>query len=235
MSSNASYKGRRLRLPRLCNSYAALQESAQYTFADGRETLEVPLATGNYTMNQLYKFEPIFQPNFLIYNSPLCIAMFQRYEQFRIRKVAVRLTESSIGPSNQARSDVWIYWCPNHATFDADESKGQTFSTVTDLSEASRVQHVTFSPGRSVNLEVVPQVIYQNSITVGGVPIDQQGDGKMPWLDCTTANKDTTNLRMPIFYFRRPFAQGTGVPVHNPTFQVMVVAVIEFRNLGDDN
>lgn len=235
MASNASYKGRRLSLPRLCNSYAALQESGQYGFgADQKETLEIPVST-NYSMNQLYKFEPIFQPYFLIDSSPLCTAMFNRYEQFRIRKVAVRLTESSVAPANQGRSDVWVYWCPNHATFDADEAKGQTFSSVTDLSEAARIQHVTTQPGRSVNIEVVPQVIFQNSIIVGGVPVDQQGDGKMPWLDCTTANKNSTNLRMPIFYFRRPYIQGSNVPVHNPTFQCLIVAVIEFRNLGDDN
>lgn len=234
MSSNASYKGRRLGLPRLCNSYAALQESFQYTFGGDppSQMLTIPATTN---MNTLFKYEPLCQPSIFIDTSPLCTAMFQRYEQFRIRKIAVRLTESSVNPTNVARSDAWIYWVPNHATFDEDESKGNIFTTVTDLSEAARVQHVSIAPGRSINVEVVPQVIYQQSVTIGGVPIDQNGDGKMPWMDCTTANKNSTNLRMPILFFRRPFVIGYNIPVHEPTYQVLLVAVVEFRNLGDDN
>lgn len=229
---NASYKGRRLTLPRLCNSYAALQESFQYTFEQGSQVKVIP---GAANMNTLMRFEPLFQPAVLIDGSPLCTAMFQRYEQFRIRKVCCRLTESSINPSNQGRGDVWIYWVPNHKTYDDDEAKGNVFSTVTDLAEAARVQHVAIAPGQSINLEVVPQVIFANQIVVGSVPIDQQGDGKMPWMDCTDTNKNNTNLRMPIFMFRRPFYSGQNVPVHEPTYQVLLVAVIEFRNLGDDN
>lgn len=229
---NASYKGRRLTLPRLCNSYAALQESYQYTFEQGSQILTIPGATN---MNTLLRFEPKCQPIIFIDSSPLCTAMFQRYEQFRIRKVAVRLTESSLNPTNVGRSDVWIYWVPNHTTYDADEAKGEVFSTVTDLSEAARVQHCAVAPGQSVHLEVIPQVVFMNQVVVGGVPIDQAGDGKMPWMDCTDANKANTLLRMPIFMFRRPYTIGSNVPLHEPNYQVMLVAVVEFRNLGDDN
>lgn len=229
--SQASYKGRRLSLPRLANTYCAIQESAQYTFGDS-QLLLIPNST---SMNELIRFEPIFQPSFFIDPSPLCTAMFQRYAQFRVRKVAVRLTESSVNPTNVGRSDVWVYWCPNHTTFDAAVAAGSSFSLVTDIAEASRFQHVAMAPGQTVNLEVIPQVIFQNAVVIGGVNIDQAGDGKMPWMDCTTANKNTTNLRMPIFYFRRPTAIGTNVPVHEPVFQVLMVAIFEFRNLEDDN
>lgn len=232
MASNASYKGRRLSLPRLCNQYAALQESSQYTFETG-QLLEVTNSPDN--MNTLFKFEPQFTPAAFIDGSPLCNSMFNRYGQFRIRKVCVRFTESVVNAQNMGRSDVWVYWCPNHAKFDEEESKGNTFSVVADLAEASRVQHICSQPGRSFQIECIPQVIFQSTVTIGGLNTDLAGDGKMPWMDCADSNKNSTKLRMPIVYIRRPYIAGSNVPVHNPTFQVMLVAVVEFRNLEDDN
>lgn len=219
-------------LPRLCNTYAALQESFQVTFGDN-QLLEVTNSPDN--MNTLFKFEPIFTPFAFFNTSPLATAMFNRYGQFRIRKVCCKFTESVVNAQNQGRSDVWVYWCPNHANFDEEEKKGNTFASVTDLAEASRVQHICSQPGRSFQIECVPQVIFQSTMTIGGVNTDIAGDGKMPWMDCTDVNKNTTYLRMPIVYIRRPYIAGGNVPVHNPTFQVMLVAVLEFRNLEDDN
>lgn len=234
MASNASYKGRRMRLPRLCNQYAALQESMQYTFDNDAKTLVIP-ATTDASMNQLIKFEPFFRPGSLINTSPLCLAMFNRYQQFRIRKVCVRLTEAVQHANNMGRSDIWVYWVPNHSQFDEEEKAGTSFSNVTDLAEASRIQYLTSAPGRGVQLEVVPQVIYDSSVTIGGVSSDIKGDGKMPWMDTSPANRDSINLRMPIFYFRRPLLVGSNVPVHDPQYQVVLVAIVEFRNLSDDN
>lgn len=234
MASNASYKGRRMRLPRLCNQYAALQESFEYGFGLDQKCLVIPNTTDG-SMNQLHKFEPVFQPKLVIDTSPLCLAMFNRYQQFRIRKVAVRLTEAVSNANNMARSDIWVYWCPNHAQFDEEEKSGSTFDSVTDLSEAARVQHITATPGKGCLIEVVPQVIYDSQVVVGGVSTDIKGDGKMPWLDTSPANKDTVNLRMPIFYFRRQYPFGSNVPVHEPRFQVIVACIVEFRNLSDDN
>lgn len=233
MSSQAAYKGRRMRMPRLINTYAAIQESFQYPFDNGVGQLQnVLIVSQSVTdMNELQKFEPAFSTLNFIGSSPLAQACFDNYDQFRVRKVSVRLTPDIVDVVNLQRSDAFIYWCPNHKTFDEDEAKGQTFSSVTDLAEASRIQHVSIEPGRPFNIEFCPQVIYGNTIMINGVPADQSGDGKMPWLENTTANRDLL-LRAPIIYFRRPVA---GINTYVPRFQVMVLGVIEFRNLNDDN
>lgn len=235
MSSNASYKGARLGSCRLNNSYAALQESFRYGFpgTDPDSLLTVP-ASSNNSMDQLHEFEPSHTPKPYIDSSPLCTAMFQRYGEFRIRKVMIKLTELHHNPINVARSDVWLYWVPNHTRFDAEKTAGNTFADVADLSEASRVQYMQTAPGKTVTLEVVPQVIFQQGVTIGGVTSDISGDGKMPWMACTDANKDNTALRFPIFYFRKPYLTNTSVPTQ-PQYQVICTAVIEFRNLEDDN
>lgn len=218
-------------LPRLCNEYAALQESFQYAFEAPYNVLRIP-RTDN--MNAVTGFEPAFAPNALINPSPLCLAMFGRYEEFRIRKLIVTFTSSEVNPSSQARSDAWIYWCPNHAAFDSEGGIGQ-YTEVTDISEASRFQYVKVLPGRGFKVEYIPQVLFQQSVLVGGIPADQSGDGKMPWLKCTQANKETLALRGPIIYFRRPYIVGNNVPVVEHDYQVMVTAIVEFRNLNDDN
>lgn len=236
MASNASYKGRRMTLPRLANNYCAIQEDFQYAF-DGNQLMTVPVAL-SANINSLYKFEPIFNPGNLINSSPLATAMFQRYNEFRIRKVTVRVTPTLVSPSNQERSDVWVFWCPNHAVFDADEAKGEAYSTVTDIAEASRFQHVRMLPGRSFSLDYVPQVIFNNAVSIGGVATDQSGDGKMPWMSTTAANKDNLLLRAPIFYFRRPYMETTvanAAPIVKHQYQVIILAVIEYRSLSDDN
>lgn len=218
-------------LPRLCNQYAALQESFQWPFDAPVNVLRIPFGTG---MNQIQGFEPGFTANNLISGSPLATAMFARYEEFRVRKIMVTFTSSVLNVQNTPRSDAWIYWVPNHANFDSEGGVGQ-YTDVTDISEAARFQHVTTCPGRSFKVEYVPQVVFQQSVTVGGVPSDQSGDGKMPWVKCSAANRDTLLLRGPVVYFRRGFFVGQNVPIIENDFQVLVCAVIEFRNLNDDN
>jgi len=219
-------------LPRLCNNYAALQESFQYPFEVAPSVLRIPFHTD---MNTILGFEPVFTPNSLFVGSPLATAMFSRYEEFRIRKICVTFTSSEINPTSQARSDAWIYWCPNHKNFDSEGGVSSCYTTVADISEAARFQHVKVLPGRSFNVEYIPQVIFENAVSIGGAPVDQSGDGKMPWMKCNGPNKDTLNLRAPIVYFRRPFITGNNVPVVEHDYQVMVVAIVEFRSLNDDN
>lgn len=223
-------------LPRLCNTYAALQESFQYTF-DASSLFNVAYSVSP-SLNVLQKFEPVFTASSFINPSPLCLAMFQRYNQFRIRKVTARFVPTLSNPQNQGRSDVWCFWCSNHALYDADEAKGEGYSSVTDIAEASRVQQVAVLPGRSFSIDFVPQVIFNNAVSIGGVPIDQTGDGKMPWMETSAANKDTLFLRSPILFFRRPYLNYTGAdqpPIFYQQYQVVLIGVIEFRNLSDDN
>lgn len=153
MSSTASYKGSRLSLPRLCNTYAALQESFQYPFDNANLLLVAP----NAGMDSIQGFEPVFTPANFLTGSPLATAMFQRYEEFRIRKVRVTFTPSVINPVNAARSDAFIYWIPNHKNFD-DEGGIAQYTTVGDISEAARFQRVGVQPGRGIILEYIPQV-----------------------------------------------------------------------------
>lgn len=218
-------------LPRLCNAYAALQESFQYPFDNAPSVLRVGR---DLNMNTIQGFEPATNPNNFINTSPLATAMFGRYEEFRVRKILVTFTSSEVNPVSQARSDVWIYWCPNHANFDSEGGVSQ-YTTVTDIAEAARFQYVKVLPGKSFKVEYVPQVIFQQAVTVGGIAADQSGDGKMPWVKCTAANKDNLILRAPVVYFRRPYITALGVDVVEHDYQVVMSAVLEFRNLNDDN
>jgi len=234
MSSSASYKGSRLSLPRLINGYCAIQESHEWQDPVNGPTIRVPQSAAGNSMNELFRFEPTFTPQNFLSGSPLATSLFDRYDQFRVRKVAARLTESSVNPSNVARSDCWIYWCSNHTTYDADVAAGTSYNSVTDLAEASRIQHVSSQPGRAISIEVVPQVVFQNSVQIGAVPTIQNGDGKFPWMDTTALNASTL-CRMPIMFFRRPLDIGSNVPVHFPVYQCVLVCVLEFRNMSDDN
>lgn len=223
-------------LPRLCNTYAALQEDFQYLI--GADSLLNIAYSVSPTLNTLIKFEPQVNPARFIDGSPLATAMFQRYNQFRIRKITARFTPTLANPQNQGRSDSWVFWCANHAMYDADEAKGEGYSTVTDIAEASRMQHLSTGPGRTFSIDYVPQVIFNNAVSISGVAVDQSGDGKMPWMDSSTANKDTLVLRAPIFFFRRPYLNYVGAdapPIFFQQYQVILMAVVEFRNLSDDN
>lgn len=231
--SNANYKGSRMTLPRLCNTYSALQESFQYSFdAASGECLRIPHAVN---MNLIKGFEPVFLPKDVLSTSPLASSMFLRYEEFRIRKVCVSFTSSELNPINSGRSDAWIYWCPNHTNFDAEGGVASCYQSIADISEAARFQHVKVLPGKSFKVEYVPQVVFQNAVTISGSAVDQSGDGKMPWMKCNTANKDSLVLRAPVVYFRRPFITASNVGVVEHDYQVMVTCIIEFRNLNDDN
>jgi len=236
MASKASYKGRRMSLPRLANTYCALQESFQFSHDDGATLLLVPGASSD-TMNTIHKWEPIFSPNALLTNSPLATAMFARYNEFRIRKATVRVTPTFVGATNQARSDAWIFWCQNHTIYDSDEKAGEGYANVVDLAEASRIQHVQVLPGRSFSVDYVPQVVFNNAISIAGVATDQSGDGKMPWMATTPANA-AMQLRAPVIFFRRPHVENATLPVLGQLrhqYQTILIAVIEFRNISDDN
>lgn len=229
MSSQANYKGSRIRGVKLINGYAAIQESFQYPFAESNNLYQV--STSNVDFNQIQKWEPVHRLVNYTTGSPLALACFNNYDQFRIRKVCVQFTPTVLNPVNAQRGEVYIYWCPNHKTFDEDEAKGETFSNMTDLSEAARIQKITVTPGVPFSIEVVPQITYGNTIMVGGVAVDQSGDGKIPWLENTTANSQL-DMRFPIFYFRRPYAAIASISTQ---YQVMCTAIIEFRNMNDDN
>lgn len=223
-------------LPRLANTYCALQESFQYPFPEAAQLLTVTFSSVA-TMNDMLRFEPLFNTQNFLSNSPLATSMFGRYNEFRIRKVTCRLTPTIIRPVNQARSDIWIYWCPNHKIFDDDIAAGNTFDSVTDIAETARFQHVSSEPGRPVSMDFVPQVIFNNAVSIGGVASDQSGDGKMPWLQTSTANANML-LRTPVLYFRKPYINDQGVAEPEQYFQqyqVMYIGVIEFRSLEDDN
>lgn len=238
MATQARYKGARCSKPRTANEYAALEETYQYTFNNEDPEPDTILFIRNANdMNQIYAFEPLFRAtDFINVSSPLCYAMFQRYDEFRIRSVEVRLTEASINPTNISRSDVWVWWCPNHYEEDEDSKIGEVFDDVQSLQEAARVQHLSVAPGHTVVLNVVPQVtMIQQNQTVGGAILDQHGDRPAPWLKNTVTNTTDILMRMPILYFRKPYAVGTNVPLHYPAYQVMLKAIIEFRNLDDDN
>jgi len=237
MASNARYKGKRLRKPRTVDTYAAITETLQYSFDNPAPISDnVFIIEPGADMNQIKAFEPAFRPNvFINASSPLCNNMFTRYDEFRIRSCEVKFTPVIFNPTNQARSDAWIWWCPNHYEEDEDSKIGETFDNVQSLEEATRIQKVSILPGKSFLLKAIPQLTMINqALAVGGAVLDQHGDKTMPWVRTTATNRDDLLCRMPIVYFRRPYqpllASQTAFDM-----QVMLTAIIEFRNLDDDN
>lgn len=239
MATLARYKGSRVGRCRTANSYTALEETYQYTF-DNPDPIPdtVFVVEQGADMNEVKAFEPQFRPSsFINVSSPMCYSMFNRYDEFRIRNVEVKITPFILNPQNYMRSDLWIWWCPNHYEEDEDAKVGDTFDNVTDMEEAARIQRVGVTPGRAVRLKVVPQLtMNQESQTVAGTVIPNFGDRPAPWLRCSSTNINDISLRMPVFYFRRPYVAAgfpSGSGIHQ--YQVTLTAVIEFRNLDDDN
>lgn len=239
MASLARYKGPRLATPRLANTYCALEETFQYTFDNPEPTPDtVFVVEPGADMNEVKAFEPQFRPNaFINTSSPLVYAFFNRYDEFRFRSVQVKVTPQILNPVNTPRSEVWIWWCPNHYEEDEDGKVGDVFDNVTDMDEAARIQRVSVLPGRSLLLNCVPQLTMINqNLTVAGTVLDQHGDRPAPWLRSTATNISDISLRMPVLYFRRPYLVSGQTPVlAAQQYQITLTAVIEFRNLDDDN
>nr|UZT54560.1 MAG: hypothetical protein [scracolig virus 1] len=239
MASNARYKGARLLKPRTANSYAAIEETFQYTFANPAPTpATVFVVEPGADMNEIKPFEPQFRPNsFINTGNPLCYAMFNRFDEFRIRSVQVRVTSQLLNPVNTPRSDCWIWWCPNHYEEDDDAKVGNTFDNVTDMEEAARIQRVSVSPGKSFMINCVPQLtMIDQSLTAAQTVLDQHGDKPVPWMQTTATNINEHSFRMPVIYFRRPYLVSGQPPISaEQQYQIVLTAIIEFRNLDDDN
>lgn len=237
MSLSAIYKGPRLRKPRTIDSYCAITETAQYTFNNSEEKLldTVYAVTPAEDMNQLQAFEPRFQADFFINGttSPMAQSLFNRFDEFRIRSVEVKITSQVVNPVNFARSDVWIWWTPNHFNEDEDAKVGDIFTTVTDMEEASHVSKACIMPGKTLRLHCVPQLVVINQIQTPATILDNHGDRPAPWLRSSNTNKTDNAFRMPVIYFRKPFISGLA---NQPNiFQITLTATIEFRQLDDNN
>lgn len=235
MTTIAKYKSPRLTKPSVVNTYAAIEETFRYQFTNGEtEVANILYVRGvDNGMDELQSFEPrCTANNWINTNSKLCWAMYEQYDEFRVRSITCRITSQVLNPTNVPRSDVWVWWCPNHYEEDEDSKIGDTFSTVTDMSEAARVQHLTVVPGKSFTINYIPQMnMVQQAYTTASTVINSYGDQPSPWLRTTQDNLDNIMLRAPIFYFRKPF----NIPATNQVYNVMLIAIIEFRSLDDDN
>lgn len=223
--------------PKTVNAYAAIEESYQYPFDNGEaESANIWLiqnATPAEGMNAIQKIEFKVVANNFIAASPIAQSMATNYDEFRIRKINIRLTSRIMNPVNNGRSDIWIYWVPNHYNFDSDEKKGDTFDDVQSLSEGTHIQHAAVAPGQSISVTCVPQVIARNqTVLINDTSIDQNGDIPFPWMKTESANLASTWCRLPIFYARR---QAPSILTSQNGYQVMMSAIIEFRNVSDDN
>lgn len=239
MSANARYKGSRCANPRTVDSYCAITETSQYTFSNPDPiTPNVFVVEPGADMNEIKNLELLLRPNFWIApGSPLCYAMYQRYNEFRIRNVEIKVTSQVLNPVNMPRSDVWVWWCPNHYNEDEDIKIGDQYDDVVSLEEASRIQRLSVMPGKSIFLKFVPQLVMdRSSLTVSGTELKNYGDVPCPWLKTTPDNISQLTLRCPVLYFRRPYGPaGTPALGLNHHYAVHVTACIEFRDLDDDN
>lgn len=239
MTSHARYKGPRVSNPRTVDRYCAITETFQYTFTNPDPVSPaVFVVEPGANMNEIKPFEPGFFANsFINPGSPLIYAMYTRFNEFRIRNVEVRVTSSMVNPVNIPRSDVWIWWCPNHYNEDEDAKIPDVYDDVTSLEEASRVQHVTVNPGRSFSLKCVPQLVMdRTSRTYAGTELNNFGDQPCPWLKTIPDNISQLFFRMPVIYFRRPYGPaGTPALALAQHYSVHLTAIFEFRDLDDDN
>lgn len=235
MTSQARYKGPRLSRPRTIDSYAAITETFQYTFANADPyPNSVYLVPSGSDMNQIQGFEPRFTAQSFITNTnPMCHALYQRFDEFRIRAVEVKITSQVLNPVNFSRSDVWIWWTPNHFNEDEDAKVGDAFDNVTDMEEAARVSRVCVMPGKTLRLNVVPQIVMVNEMQTVGALLPANGDRPAPWLRCSSTNISDISFRMPVIYFRKPYNQGFAD--RPDIYHITLTACIEFRQLDDDN
>lgn len=237
MATQARYKSRRMANTKTVNSYAAIEECFQYPFdnpdPEPTNVWIIQNATPAEGMNAIQKIEFKHVVQNYLTGSPIANAMASNYDEFRIRKVNIRLTSKIINPVNNSRSDLWVYWVPNHYNFDEDEKKGDVFDDVTSLMEGTRVQHVGVAPGKSVSISFVPQVIARNqTVLINDTSIDQNGDIPFPWMPCNANNLSQTYIRSPIFYARK---QAPSLLTSQNAYHVVLTAIIEFRNVSDDN
>lgn len=238
MASQARYKGPRVAKPRVANTYVAFDESYQYVFPENvnPKSIELFYVEPHSSMNGIKSFEPKFRANVFVNNSPMATAAFNRYDEFRIRCVQVKIVSQVTNPVNFPRTDLWLWWTPNHYEEDEDSKIGETYDDVVSIEEGSRIQYMGMEPGATKILRCVPQItMIDQNIIVGGPVVDQHGDRPAPWLRTTATNRDDVEFRMPIFYFRRPFLGALPEQSGEISFQIIMNAVVEYRNLDDDN
>lgn len=108
MATLARYKGPRVGPCRTANTYTAIEETFQYTFSNAEPVPDtVYVVEPGVDMNEIKAFEPQFRPSsFINAGSPMCWSMFQRYDQFRIRNVEVKITPFVLNPQNYSRSSL---------------------------------------------------------------------------------------------------------------------------------
>lgn len=223
--------------PKTVNAYAAIEECFQYTFdnpdPEPKNIWIIQNAVPAEGMNAIQKIEFKHTAQDYLNGSPIANAMASNYDEFRVRKVNIRLTSRIINPVNNSRSDVWIYWVPNHYNFDADELKGDIFDDVTSIMEGTHVQHSCVAPGKTVSVSFVPQVIARNqTVLINDTSIDQNGDINYPWMPCNASNLSQTYIRGPVFFARK---QAPSLLTSQNGYHCVLTAIIEFRNVSDDN
>lgn len=241
-ANNAIYKiPRRFVKPRLANSYSAVEETSQDTRLGATNNMYRIIGSAS-DYNQTQVFEAVFKPRQFLISSPLMSAMYDRYDQFRVRSCRVDFESCLVGASGKApRIQTAVWWCPNHKEEDAEVSSGEApgYAYWTQLMESSHVSMLNHSPYKRFSLSYIPQVIDADLLDVeeleGKVNIEYTyGDRPTGWIVTNETNKDL-ECRGPYVHFRRPFV-GAGVPeIEVDAMSVVYTVVFEFRNADTDN
>lgn len=237
LSSQARYGGYRKAKPQTINNYCAITEVSHWIWFNGQpESRPGGLSPDVYCINHDIKEDHLlqhweFKPRLLTWyhESPLLQALYEHYDEFRIRSIRVSWRPLIKNPTNASRSDAWIWWCPNHV--EDDDSKQQGFKDTTALYESSRVQYLGQLPGRGFSVEYVPQITDQEDIYVGGLVYEKRKDQPFPFVPTEATFRDDLVCRGPIFHFRQPYSEGGSV---DPAVFLAadITAVIEFRNIS---
>lgn len=226
---NAKYKGTRLVEPR--------QDASKYVCID--EVYLPVILSVNYSAvdyNQVLRYEPRVTPGSFLASSPLMLAFWDNFKEFRARKVEVSFESMECG-TEHPRVQSAIYWVPNH--FDYDNQPAANPAYWSQVLEQDRMSIVHKAGGKDMfHLQYIPQLISQEDIEEDNPEpapdfvFQVRGDFKYGWCPTTDPAKQW-ELRAPVIYFRRPY-RAAGPEDAAVKYQVTVRVLFEFRNARTD-
>lgn len=195
--------------------------------------LSVNYSAADY--NQVLKYEPKFMAQPFLSTSPLMLAFWDNFKNFRARKIEVSFESMDCG-TEHPRVQQCIYWVPNHHEYDNLNLNPEYWSQVLE----SRHMSVVHKAGGkdSFYIQYVPQLVYQEDIDedendpIPDTIFQVRGDFKSGWCPTTDPAK-TWEHRGPVVYFRRPY-RAAGAEDAAVKYQVTLRVLWEFRNAKAD-
>lgn len=230
MQSAVYYDAARFLVPRVANEFVSMRKTI--TFPNG---LNANVVNGVLTVktgtdvNQILQFEPIFNVDHFTANAAGIGNYFKAvFDEFRIRSVKVELIPTVAADVNVARMEVYKWNVANHNEEDIEANP--TIPDYITMRQAAKtgesIKRLGCGRDHVLSMSYVPQIVGQDATATGIGSLVK--DLMCPWMASTPALRAVVH-RSPRFIFRLPYTDGT--ETNFVKYQVLVHAIIEFRNL----